>query len=130
MRELKSDPISDFLTRVVGRFGAAVLAFLAFGFVVIGDYTPGVLAAVLGLVFLGAIILRVLIFWDNEGFSPNRIQIGASWILLGYDPSTSEFDTGPVRTYFVILCLLFFGVVLRPFLRSILLGLSPEAVVF
>lgn len=118
----KSNPIA----RLTGPIGEFILVLGAMAYVLLGTYEPYSLAVILVLVFAVSIAFRVLVFWDNEGFSPNRIQIGATWVLLGYDRSTSEFDTGPVRTYFVILMLGFLGLIVRPFFRFLILGINPE----
>lgn len=91
-------------------------------YVLTADYSSLALAAVLALVFAIYFFIRTMAFWENERFTPNRIQVGMSWVLIGVDPDTNEFDTRPVRVYAAILLVLVAGLVVRPVLRAVFFG--------
>lgn len=130
MRETETNALVNSLGRALWQ-AIVVGSFLCgLTFVLLGDYNPYSLAAILGLAFVGYLAVRLMIFWENEGFSPNRIQVGLGWVFLGIHSNTNEFDTRPVRTYCAILILLLLGVVVRPFLRFAIWGTSAEAIAF
>ena len=97
-----------------GRVLGAASLLAAGAWFLFADYPPAALAALMGFIFLAYLGMRVLIFWDNNRFTPRRLQVGITWALIGIDADTEEFDTRPVRVYFAILALLAVGVLARP----------------
>ncbi len=91
----------------------------AAGFVLFADYPVAALGAIIALIFVIYIWVRVLVFLDNNRFSPRQRRVGMTWALLGIDRDTSEYDIGPVRVYCALLLVLFMGGVLRPIVTMI-----------
>ena len=91
-------------------------------YVLLADYPPQVLGVLLAMIFGIYFSVRVLIYWDNDGFSPKRIRVGMRWVLLGLDADTEEFDAGPVRVYAAILLLLLTGLIVRPMAQWLVFG--------
>jgi len=90
-------------------------------YLLLADYPPVLLAAMTVLIFGAYVWMRVMLYLDNDRFSPRRIRVGMAWALVGIDPNTDEFDIRPVRIYFLLLAMLFGGLVLRPVFRWALL---------
>lgn len=99
---------------------SAALSIAAAGYVLFGTYPPSALAGVISLIFIGYLVLRVTVFWENNRFTPTFSRVGLTWALVGYNPSSQEFDYRPVRIYFILLSLLFCGLILRPLLQFFL----------
>ena len=88
-------------------------------FLLIADYPPLALAALIALFFAVYVWMRVMIYLENDRFSPKRIRVGATWALIGVHDEVNEFDARPVRVYFILLAILFVGLVVRPLLEWI-----------
>ena len=97
-----------------------LLTLLALVYVLFADYLPLMLAGLVCLFFVAYISVRLLIWFQNDRFTPNRLRVGLTWALVGIDEEAEEYDTAPVRTYFSLLLLLFAGLVLRPMLAWLL----------
>ena len=123
MRE-RNEGIPSAEGRMIG--AAATLAALAY--VLFADYEPLALAAVLCLIFAGYVWIRVLVYWENDRFTPKRYRVGFTWALIGIDPDTEEFDARPAQIYFVILLLLFAGLLVRPGLRLLFLSTGTDTI--
>lgn len=91
----------------------AVFGFAA-GFVLFAQYPPLAVPALVALFFGAYIWLRVMIYMENNSFTPRRLQVSLTWALVGIDAATEEYDHRPVRVYFILLSLLFTSLVLRP----------------
>ena len=74
----------------------------------------------LGLVYLvlfgfaASVVTRWLVWIEENRFTPRGLRVGISWALLGVDPDTDEFDPGAVLVYFVLLMVLFVGLLVKP----------------
>jgi len=88
-------------------------------FLLVADYPPLALGAIVALFFAVYIWMRVMIYLENDRFSPKRMRVGVTWALVGVDDDTQEFDARPVRVYFILLTILFVGLVVRPLLSWI-----------
>ena len=84
-------------------------------FLLVASYPPIALGALVALSFATYVWMRVMIYLENDRFSPKRIRVGATWALIGVHDDVNEFDARPVRVYFILLTILFVGLVLRPF---------------
>ena len=91
-----------------------VLTVLALLYVLFADYLPLMLAGLVCLFFAAYISVRLLIWFQNDRFTPNRLRVGLTWAFIGFHGDTDEFDIRPVRVYFLLLGVLFAGLVLRP----------------
>lgn len=98
----------------------AVLTVLALGYVLLADYAALMLAGLICMFFAAYICVRLLLWFQNDRFTPNRLRVGLTWALVGIDEEAEEYDTAPVRTYFSLLILLFAGLFLRPMLGWLL----------
>ena len=110
----------EFGPGLAGRLVQGGLFAFAIGFVLLADYPALALPALISLFFAAYIWLRVMIFLENNRFSPNRLRVSLTWALVGIDETTDEFDIRPVRVYFILLSLLFASLVLRPITAWIL----------
>lgn len=104
-----------------GRTVAGLLFLVALCWFLMSDYPPMSLAALTALYFCAYVGLRLLLFMDNNGFTPERRQVGLTWALTGFNEDTREFDVRPVRVYFLLLALMSAGLFLRPVVRWLLL---------
>ena len=93
----------------------AVTTLAAVAFILVADYPPLALGALVAMFFAAYIWLRMMIYFENDRFSPKRLRVGVTWALVGIASDTDEYDTRPVRVYFILLAILFTGVLLRPF---------------
>ena len=96
------------------RIGQGALLAAAIGFILFADYPSLAVPGVVAVFFAAYIWLRVMIYMENNGFTPRRLQVSLTWALVGIDETTPEFDPRPVRVYFILLSLLFASLVLRP----------------
>ncbi len=83
-------------------------------FLLVASYPPLALAALVAVFFAVYVWLRVMIFLENDRFTPKRLRVGMTWALVGIHDDTGEFDPRPVRVYFILLAILFVGLVVRP----------------
>ena len=97
-----------------------ILTLLAVGYVLFADYGPLVLAGLVCLFFVVYIAVRLIFWFNNDRFTPDRLRVGVTWALVGIDEEAEEFDSGPALTYFSLLLLLFAGLLLRPILGFLL----------
>ncbi len=93
---------------------------LSLAFIVGAEYPPQALAALIALFFAVYIWMRVMIFLENDRFTPKRLRVGLTWALIGVHDEANEFDARPVRVYFVLLTVLFIGLVLRPLVGAVM----------
>jgi len=111
---MHDDRLVDLLAKFP--FPIAVGVVFSTGFLLFVDYNPIALGALVALFFAVYIWLRVMIFLENDRFTPKRRRVGLSWALVGVYDEADEFDPRPVRVYFVLLFILFIGMVIRPIL--------------
>lgn len=97
-----------------------VLTVLALAYVLFADYTALMLAGLTCVFFAFYLGFRFLAWFQADRFTPKRLRVGATWALVGIDGEADEYDSGPARTYFSLLLILFAGLVLRPVLGWIL----------
>ena len=90
------------------------MTVLALIYLLFADYHPMALAVLLTLIFVFYVVYRILLYIEEDCFTPNRLRVSILWAVIGIDRGTEEFDTGPVRAYFSLLLLLFTGLVIRP----------------
>jgi hypothetical protein len=88
-------------------------------FLMTASYPPLALGSLIALFFAVYVWMRVMIYLENDRFSPKRIRVGATWALIGVHDEVNEFDARPVRVYFILLAILFVGLVVRPLLEWI-----------
>ncbi len=93
------------------------LTLAAVGFILFSDYNARALGFIVGIFFAAYIWMRVMVFLDNDRFSPKRLRVGITWALIGIDADTDEFDPRPVVVYFALLAVLFAGLVVKPILQ-------------
>lgn len=98
-----------------GRLASGALTLVALAYLLIAEYSSGILAGLVALIFVGYIALRTLVFFENDRFTPKRRRVSLTWALAGIDETTQEFDPRPVRVYFVLLTILLTGTTVRPF---------------
>lgn len=110
---MRDDRESDAQNTNVAQFG---LTLAAVGFILFADYNARTLGFIVGAFFAAYIWMRVMVFLDNDRFSPKRLRVGITWALIGIDAETDEFDPRPVRVYFALLVVLFAGLILQPIL--------------
>ena len=108
-----NSPISDrnILTTRILQIATTVAALV---FLLFADYPNAALGGIIALFFAAYVWMRVMVYLDNDRFSPRRLRVGLTWALVGIDKDTDEFDVRPVRVYFVLLVVLFAGLILRP----------------
>lgn len=111
-----TEPEFGFWTRAV----SVALVLSAFGWLLVGDYTPMALVVLTCALFLVYIFMRLIVWMDSNGFTPERRQVGLTWALIGVNDETGEFDPRPVRVYFLLLSLMAVGLILRPIVKWIL----------
>lgn len=105
------DTVRTLLDAAPGIFASlAALAYLLGA-----DYPPAALGALVAIFFAAYLWMRVMVFWENDRFSPKRIRVGMTWAFIGVHADTQEYDPRPVRVYFALLAILFAGLILRPF---------------
>lgn len=108
-------------THTIAGFPLPTLAGVALSLVFIlgADYPPLALGALVALFFAVYIWMRVMIFLENDRFTPKRLRVGLTWALIGVHDDANEFDARPVRVYFVLLAILFIGLVVRPLVEAV-----------
>ena len=89
-------------------------------FLLLADYHPMALSAVVTMIFALYVGVRLILWMDSNRMTPRRLQVGANWALVGYNSLNGEFDARPVRVYFLLLAIEFTGLFLRPLTRWIL----------
>ena len=98
------------------RLAGGALSVLGLFYLALADYPNGVLAVLIGLIFICYLAVRTLVFFENDRFTPKRRRVSLTWAVAGIDEATREFDPRPVRVYFVLLTILFVGTTVRPFI--------------
>ncbi len=111
-----SDPIK-WLTSGPGQFLAAIIAG---AYLLSADYPPAALGALIALFFAVYVWMRLMVFFENDRFSPKRVRVGLTWALIGLDDGVREFDPRPVRVYFALLVILFAGLIIKPILQAVI----------
>lgn len=97
-----------------------VLLIVATSYLLAADYPPMALGALVSIFFAVYIWMRVMIFFENDRFTPKRIRVGMTWALVGLHEDTQEYDPRPVRVYFALLAVLFAGLILRPIVNLVM----------
>ena len=87
---------------------------LSIVFLLGAEYPPLALGAVVALFFAVYVWMRIMIHLENDRFTPKRLRVGITWALVGINDDTQEYDPRPVRVYFILLSILFVGLVVRP----------------
>ena len=114
MTKHRPDGHIDFGPSFAGRALQVALFGFAAGYVLFADYPSLAVPALVALFFGAYIWLRVMVYMENNSFTPRRLQVSLTWALVGIDAATDEYDPRPVRVYFILLSLLFASLVLRP----------------
>ncbi len=107
----------SFAESLLGRIVMALGTLFSAGYLLFGEYRPQTLGALVAMFFGAYVWLRVMLYLENNRFSPKRYRVGVTWALVGIDNDTSEFDIRPVRVYFLLLSALLCGLVLRPIVQ-------------
>ncbi len=107
-------------TRIIGLPLSTVAGTLiCLLFLLVADYPPLALGAIVALFFAAYVWMRVMIFLENDRFTPKRLRVGLTWALVGVDDDSQEYDARPVRVYFILLTILLVGLIVRPMLSWI-----------
>ncbi len=96
------------------------LSLLALIYVLSADYPAAALGSLVSIFFAAYIWMRMMIFFENDRFTPKRVRVGMTWALVGLHEDTQEYDRRPVRVYFALLAVLFAGLVLRPISKLVI----------